>query len=447
MAQQAQKTMSTPDSKKTNKASHITNIRYPYASKWDKRNTHVEFEFANVHYSMVNAIRRLMISSVKTVGFRTEPYTACDVKVIINDTPLHNQFIAHRIAMVPLYIAKPDTFDIDDYQFIINVSNNTNSIMSITSEDFQIKQISTNRMLPKEEVKKIFPPDPITGDYLLLDRLRPKYFVPAKQVSREVVAEMAKDFSKLTTGDDIMHFHIEAKASISNGVENGHYSPVAVASYINTVDPEKAELGLKAYIDKQNEVAKLKNIVPMTPEQLKTRFDLTERARFFYTNDKDEPNVFTFKIETVGPIPSLIIFHRAIDILKDKIATFISNLISRNNEIITIRPSDQLNGGHDIIVQNEDDTLGNIVQSHLCLMFADYGLPKEQKKLTYIGYKRPHPLEKHIIFAIQGQTDNIDELINDVVKVGCAEIVKMLNKIQNELEGTHQFIGELKMIQ
>ena len=41
---------------------------------------------------------------------------------------------------------------------------------------------------------------------------------------------------------------------------------------------------------------------------------------------------------------------------------------------------------------------------------------------------------------------NIDEIINDIIKIGCSEIVKMLNKIQNELEGTHQFINELKMI-
>jgi hypothetical protein len=80
----------------------------------------------------------------------------------------------------------------------------------------------------------------------------------------------------------------------------------------------------------------------------------------------------------------------------------------------------------------------------MCMMYADYSLPKEQRKLNYIGFKKPHPLEKYIIFSIQGKNDNIDELINDVIKTGCLEIIKMLNKIQNELEGTHQFINELK---
>jgi DNA-directed RNA polymerase subunit L len=432
------------DKKKYTKPNHLTNIRYPYASKWDKHNYSVEFEVANIQTSMANAIRRLMISDVKTVGFRTEPYTACDIQVLANDTPLHNQFVLHRLSMIPIYIAHPDKFDSDDYVFIIDMSNNTNMIINITSEDFQIKRISTNKFLPKSEVIKFFPPNPITGDYILINKLRPKYFVPSKTVSQEVVDDMGKTFKKKT--DDIMHFHIEGKASISNSRENGHYSPVSCATYINTVDPERASLGLKEYIDKMIETAKTENVTPMTQAQLTRRFELTERARFFYRNNKDEPNVFTFKIETIGVIPSLIIFHRSIDILKEKINAFVSHLINKNEDIITIKASEQLSGGYDIIVKNEDDTLGNIIQTHLCLLYADYLIPKDERKLKFIGYKRPHPLEKHIIIAIQGNTDNIDTIINEIIKPGCAQIVKVLNKIQNELESTQQFISELKRI-
>ena len=432
------------DKQKYNKPQHITNLRYPYAKAWDKHNYYVEFEVANIQTSMSNAIRRIMISDVKTLGFRTEPYKACQINVISNDTPLHNQFVLHRLSMIPIHVAKIDSFDVDDYLFIIDMSNNTNSIINITTEHFQIKRISTNKFLDRTEVIKFFPPNPITGDYIIIDKLRPKYFVPSKTLSQEVVDDMGKTFTKKT--DDIMCFHIEGKSSISNSRENGHYSPVSCATYINTVDPEKADLGLKAYIDKELEKSKNENLTPMTNEQLTRRFNLTEKARFFHRNIKDEPNVFTFKIETVGVIPPLIIFHRAIDILKEKINTFITNLVNKNEEIITVKVSEQLSGGYDIIVKDEDDTLGNIIQTHLCLLYADYLLPKEQRKLKFIGYKRPHPLEKHIIFAIQGETNNIDTLVAEIIKPGCAQIVKVLNKIQNELEGTQQFVGELKRI-
>ena len=126
---------------------------------------------------------------------------------------------------------------------------------------------------------------------------------------------------------------------------------------------------------------------------------------------------------------------------------FISNLVNKNEDIIIINPSSQLSGGYDITINYEDDTLGNIIQTHLCLLFADYLIPKEKRKLQFIGYKRPHPLEKHIILAIQGtNNDNIETLISEVIKPGCLQIIKVLNKIQDELEGTQHFISELKRI-
>ena len=335
------------------KTDHITNIRYPYAKTWDKHNYYVEFELGNIQTSMANGIRRTIISDIKTVGFRTEPYEASQVKVIVNDTPLHNQFVLHRISLIPIHIAKPDTFDVDDYLFSIDVVNDTNSIIDITTKDFKIKRISTHTFLPEEEVKKFFPPDPITGDYILIDRLRPKYFVPSKTLSQEVIDEMGKVFTKKT--DDIMKFHIEGKACISNSKENGHFCPTSCAAYINTVDNNKAKLGLKNYIDKELEIAKDTNVTPMTTDQLTRRFELTEKARYFHTNNKGEPFIFTFKIETVGVIPPLIIVHRSIDILKDKINNFVTNLINNNEDVITINPSSQLNGGYEIIIKDEDD--------------------------------------------------------------------------------------------
>ena len=55
------------ESKKQLKPHHITNIRYPYAKTWDKTNTYVMFELANVDVSTSNAIRRTMTASVNSV--------------------------------------------------------------------------------------------------------------------------------------------------------------------------------------------------------------------------------------------------------------------------------------------------------------------------------------------------------------------------------------------
>jgi len=430
--------------KRQQKPQHLTNIRYPHEKTWDKRSTYTEFEMANIHFSMANAIRRVILAQVKTVGFRTEPYSANQVDVKLNDSPLHNQIIAHRIGMIPVNVANPDKFDIADYVFTINVVNDTNASRMITTEDFTIKQISTNRSLDKKDVKRFFPPDPITGDYIVITKLRPKYFTPAKTHSKEVIDEMRTTYTK--TVDEKTQFHLEAKACISNGAENARFSPVACAAYINTVDPERAVDGLKSYIDMQNEVAKLGNYTTPPIEILNRRFELTERARHFYINEKGDPNVFTFKLETVGVIPPLVIFHRAIEIIKGKLLNFIGNIVAKNENEVAVLVSSQIEGAWEIKVHNEDDTLGNLIQSHLCLMYADFTLPKEQRLLNYIGYKKPHPLEPHVIFQIKGLTESWDELVTMVIKPGCSEIVKLLNKIQNEMEGTPAFVSEMKSI-
>ena len=430
--------------KRPQKPQHITNLRYPYAKTWDKRSQYAEFEIANIHFSMANAIRRAMIAQIKTVGFRTEPYKASTVDIKVNDTPLHNQIMAHRIGMIPINIPNPDKFDVDDFLFIINVVNDTNTSRLITTQDFTIRQISTNRYLDKKDVTRFFPPDPITGDYLVLTKLRPKYFTPSKTHTKEVIDEMGSTFNK--TVDEKTQFHMEAKAVISNSAENAHFSPVSTAAYINTVDPKRAVDGLKSYIDSQNEAAKNGNYTAASVELLTRRFELTERARHFYVNEKGDPNVFTFKIESVGVIPPLVIFHRAIDVIKAKITNFVANIVSKNENEVIIAASSQMDDAYTITVKNEDDTLGNIIQSHLCLMYADFTIPKEQRLLHYIGYKKPHPLENKIVFEIKGVDGGWENVVNTVIKAGCGEIVKLLNKIQNEMEGTPAFISEMKAI-
>ena len=51
--------------------------------------------------SIINSLRRVLLSSIPSIGFRTEMNNT-DIKILKNTTPLHNEFILHRIAMIPL---------------------------------------------------------------------------------------------------------------------------------------------------------------------------------------------------------------------------------------------------------------------------------------------------------------------------------------------------------
>ena len=57
---------------------------------------------------------------------------------------------------------------------IVNVINDTSEVKYVTTEDFKIKDTSTDTFISKEDLKKIFPKNIITNDYIQFLKLRPK---------------------------------------------------------------------------------------------------------------------------------------------------------------------------------------------------------------------------------------------------------------------------------
>ena len=388
-------------------------------------------------------MRRLIISSVKSVGFRSEPHSASTIKIITNDTPLHNQIVDHRIAMLPIYISNVEKFDADDYEFILDVSNNTNVIRDITTQDFKIKRISTNKFLSETETLKIFPPNELTGDFPFITILRPKYYTPLK-FNNDQMKEMQTTFSK--ENSESIRLHVTCKAVISSGSENAHFNPSCCACFINKVDEEKAKIAEDDYVRQHNNFTDYHKLTPYDEEKLRQKFRVSEKSRFYHTNDRDEPNQFVFKIESVGVVPPFVIFHQSIKILIDKLNTFISNLKSKNTNYINIEPSNQLLNGFNIHIVDENETLGNIVQSYLSLQYCDYLLEEKNKKLKFISYKKKHPLDNILIITIQLYNNDIDGAINTIITPGIQNIIKILNKMSSEVENNKLFIDEVKSL-
>ena len=116
-----------------------------------------------------------------------------------------------------------------------------------------------------------------------------------------------------------------------------------------------------------------------------------------------------------------------------------SNLETKNENNIEIKPSITLSNGFNIIVNDETDTLGNVVQSYLTNMFASYALPKEDRKLVSISYHRPHPLERKIIFSVKPLENDFDACITKVLIPGIRKILDLLNKILNEVKNKKEY--------
>ena len=62
--------------------------------------------------SVVNAIRRVLLTEIPTVAFRVNPDgnpVDSDLIMVSNQTSLHIEMMLLRVSMVPLYL-KPETF-------------------------------------------------------------------------------------------------------------------------------------------------------------------------------------------------------------------------------------------------------------------------------------------------------------------------------------------------
>jgi DNA-directed RNA polymerase subunit L len=431
---------------------HITNIDYPHSNSWDKTKTFVEFDINNHNCALVNSIRRCIIGEVPTLGFRSVPHEKSTINVIQNDSQLHNQIISNRLSMLPIYSPNPDKFPVDDFEFIIDVENNTNFPKDITTNDFKIRIISDNKFLEESKVKEIFPPDPISGNYPLIIRLKPKHYGYSNLKNADITTSLKDEFSQ--ESDNInsnIRFFIKAKAVVSNGKENGHFSPTAVAAYNNRVDPEKMAQGKLDYVEREKQFHMDHGLTIPDDSKLESRFMSLEYKRFYYTDDTDEPSKYRFRLETVGPIPPLVIFYRAIEVLKDKLDLFRTNLLKSSGEQldtdpIEVSPSPDLLNAMEILIRDENETLGNLLQTYMALLFASYSNP-ETRKLNYVSYNIPHPLESAVMLVVQPVEEmEFGKLVDTIIMPTCAYISKELDKLQKGLEKTIQYVAEVKSI-
>ena len=414
--------------------SRISSIKYPYQKEWDVSKTHVTFDVKNILLSIMNGIRRTIMSDVKTFGVRTMPYKQSMVQCIKNASPLHDQIIAHRIGLLPLHIID-ENFQIDDYEFSIDVTNKENKFRDITTNDIQIMKISDGAFLKKEEVQKIFPKDPLLGTDIIITKLKPVYSINTSMFNN-ISGESA----------NYLNFHIKFKATLGSGSENACFHPQSAISCIFKEDPERVALEREKFIKTENEKYKENNLTPKSKEELVKFFDTTHKERYYYKDDEGEPYYFEYLIESVGPVPPLIIFHRGIQALIDRVTNFEINLKSENSNIITVSPSHNINNGLEFKITNENDTLGNLIQDYIFNKFCN-NQDEEKNIVSYVGYKRTHPLEEFIIFNIVSiKYREPMEVVTNIFIPVCQAIVRKLKILQNELEETNEYISELKSI-
>jgi DNA-directed RNA polymerase subunit L len=374
-------------------------INVPIISNKTEDNEVLKFTLSSVDVSVANAIRRIILSEIPCVVFKTTPYEENRSLIYTNTSRLNNEIIKQRLSCIPIHIDDL-AFPIEDYILEVNEKNDTDTIKIVTTEDFKIKNIKNGKYLSREAVHKIFPSDPISNSYIDFVRLRPR----------------------LSDDIDGEQIHLECSFSISNAKDDGMFNVVSCAAFGNTVDMISAN---GAWREKE------KNL----KEEKVSDEDIEYIKKDWYSLDAlrhSTPNSFDFTIETVGVFENEDIVKKACMIMIEKITKFKQSILENGQSLIKTAET-TIRGSYDIKLEGEDYTLGKVIEY---ILYETQFLGQEvynknykgDKKLIYCGFRKPHPHINESYIRVGGNKLS-EQIIVDIVASSCDKAVNIFNKI------------------
>ena len=96
------------------------------------------FTLSGINVSLANAVRRTILSDIPLVVFRTTPNEQNKCTILANTSRLNNEVIKQRLSCIPIHIRDTSDFPLKNFIMEVNVENNTDTVMYVTTEDFTI---------------------------------------------------------------------------------------------------------------------------------------------------------------------------------------------------------------------------------------------------------------------------------------------------------------------
>jgi DNA-directed RNA polymerase subunit L len=358
---------------------------------------YLTFTLKGVDVSVANAIRRIIMSEIETVVFRTAPYSKSLAKIKTNTTRLNNEIIKQRLSCIPIYGISVENLKTSKYYLKINKTNTSSKVEYVTTEDFQItKDIDTE--LSRKELDAIFPTNAITKSFIDLVRLRPK------------IGNVEGDSLILT-----------CELDVGSAQEDSSFNVASTCSYTNTPDQIKANIAWE--VEKRKYPDLPKNELAF----IKRDWDLLDSKRHF------TPKSFDFKVQSVGQYTNKELVEKSCEVMIKKLGDFQKNLAEKTQSKVNIVPADTtIPNAFDIVMYGEGYTLGKVIE---WLVFHTY---YEDGAITYCGFVKPHPHDdmSKIRIGLNETLEGIStvyEMLNEVV----AEALKIFTVILSHFTPSH----------
>jgi len=367
-----------------------TVITLPKVTHGIENNGVYKFTIENANVSVANALRRVILSDIETVVFNTDND---NIEIFENTTRFHNEILKQRLGSIPVHIK--DSEGIENLLVELNTNNESDGILYVTTKDFVIKDIANDKYLTVDAVKKIFPSNKLTNEFILFTRLKPK-------ISNDIPGES---------------INLKVKFKVGTAKEDGMYNVVSTCSYGNT--PDKVEQHNRWQdISEELETKGLSD----TKIEYQRKDWYTLQAKRYYIKDS-----FDFKVETIGVFTNIEIMNKACD-----------NIIRRLNKIKKKAEDENLPldmkatamaNSVDIKLVGEDYTIGKVIEYILHEEFY-----KKSGQLSYVGFIKKHPHDTNSIIRIAFSEDGADTLnqsnINKMIQFACDIGINIFSNIK-----------------
>lgn len=334
--------------------------------------------------TIVNSIRRVLLSSIPTVAFRTD-MDSKDLHITKNTTSLHNELIENRIGLIPLYI-DPFTYK-KQYLFKLTIdgSNNDSPFKRVYMDDFNIYPLKDNVVIDEEDN------DIDINNYDLQKPLsikeKEKIFKPFVYKKKEYYCLITE--LKTTTSSIKQELDVVGIPRVSTASEDSRWQAVSCATYSFKRDPE--------LFDKIIQEKIIVNEIPEEDqEEYKKSMAISESERYYHRDENCEPYWYQFKLDSTHYLPSKDLFTTSCQIIIDQLELLKDELPKINtgeDSLLTLKINENI---YTLSIDGYNDTFGSIIQYYITTQLID----TKDSDFMVCGYKKVHPLEELIEFNV-----------------------------------------------
>jgi DNA-directed RNA polymerase subunit L len=178
----------------------------------------------------------------------------------------------------------------------------------------------------------------------------------------------------------------------------------------------RQEQFFKDWLVSFKKIADMTTVAPEVIARHRQEFSTMAIQRCFLVNEKNEPNSFTFTVESVGIRPVRDIVAEGIRSVITLVGPYADASKSAAQLQMTMQPPDSRMTGLDIVFEGQEHTLGNLLQTLITEMYIDADAP--DSPIVYAGYKIKHPLHRSMTLRLgfrEGVTGDMNTIARSIV--------------------------------